>query len=484
MNRADRDFQTIRTSLIRLRETLTQSWTTRSPRDLGIVLLELFAYVGDQLNYAIDRLTEESILELAKWRSSIVDIVRGFGFPVNEGSPARGEVVFSGAQGTEIPAGTRVATEGGVEFRVLEGGEISWDGTVRLAVRQWKLYENELAGVSDGTKLMRYKLGHRGVDYDSVNVFIRDNAWTQVNDFYSSGAMDNHFCVRIEDNGDAYIVFGDGVSGAIPQVGENIIVNYCVHEGSKGNVPAGAINQMVDKISGVDSVTNPEPTTGGLERDSGQRIKSAFNLWLRSMRRGVTEEDIRYFVESMPAVAAARVRVFWNTVIVYPVATTGTTLGMADKQDLLYRLKQIALMNQIYEVRDPVFVPVDINIWVRCHTGYGFDEVKARIEASVKEFVSPVRKREFKEYIFGRGLEVSDLYEVVEKVEGVDASRIQMLVNGVDVGYSVAVKEDEVVSLGTLVIRDIKEYQSIADYVKVPPKLWSYTEILESGGPD
>src|SRR4051794_18234958 len=61
-----RDFTALRSELVRLANTIMPEWTTvGETSDFGTVILELFAYVGDILNFYIDRTSIESFLATA-----------------------------------------------------------------------------------------------------------------------------------------------------------------------------------------------------------------------------------------------------------------------------------------------------------------------------------------------------------------------------------------------------------------------------------
>src|SRR5262252_5507805 len=69
-----RDYTSIINDLLTLIPSYLPEWTDRSPGDFGIVLLELFAYVGDILNYYSDRIANESFIGTAQQRQSVLNL--------------------------------------------------------------------------------------------------------------------------------------------------------------------------------------------------------------------------------------------------------------------------------------------------------------------------------------------------------------------------------------------------------------------------
>ena len=71
---SSRDFLQIRQSLLDTIDQIAPEWTDRYAGDLGIVLLELMAYMGDILSYNIDKAQNESYLATAQERKNIIKL--------------------------------------------------------------------------------------------------------------------------------------------------------------------------------------------------------------------------------------------------------------------------------------------------------------------------------------------------------------------------------------------------------------------------
>jgi len=69
-----RDYQSLINDMLNLIPSYLPEWTDRSPGDFGIVLLELFAYMGDVLNYYSDRIANESFIGTAQQRQSVLNL--------------------------------------------------------------------------------------------------------------------------------------------------------------------------------------------------------------------------------------------------------------------------------------------------------------------------------------------------------------------------------------------------------------------------
>src|SRR5207244_9590089 len=64
-------------------------WTDyQSQADFGNVLLQLFAHMGDILSYYQDRVANESFLETAQQRRSVIQHLRLIGYQLSTAAPA------------------------------------------------------------------------------------------------------------------------------------------------------------------------------------------------------------------------------------------------------------------------------------------------------------------------------------------------------------------------------------------------------------
>ena len=94
---------------------LAPRWAERNPADLGVALVELLAYTGDQLSYREDVIGTEAYLGTARLRTSVRRHARLVDYSLGEGCNARAwlQVLVDPAgtaDGAVLPAGTRCAT--------------------------------------------------------------------------------------------------------------------------------------------------------------------------------------------------------------------------------------------------------------------------------------------------------------------------------------------------------------------------------------
>lgn len=99
-----RDYASFRQMLIDLVAQRNPAWTERSPADIGMALLELFAYEGDHLSYFQDAVANEAFLDTARQRVSAKRHAKLVDYDMHDGRNAWTYVHLAVKPGT--PAGT------------------------------------------------------------------------------------------------------------------------------------------------------------------------------------------------------------------------------------------------------------------------------------------------------------------------------------------------------------------------------------------
>lgn len=90
-----KDYDSFRQALIDFLPTIIPGWTERREADLGMSLLEMFAYVGDRLSYYQDAVANEAYLETARQRISVRRHARLIDYAMHDGMSAMTFVHFT-----------------------------------------------------------------------------------------------------------------------------------------------------------------------------------------------------------------------------------------------------------------------------------------------------------------------------------------------------------------------------------------------------
>lgn len=460
----DKDFRSLRQAMLDLAAYRIPEWTDRSPADIGLLLVDLFAYMGDILSYYQDRLASEAFLDTAVERRSVSHLLRLIGYelagpvaasveldlafnPPGPGQPTTVRIPHQaqfaaktapGATGGDPPptfeylgpdldvdlAGPRVVERGGKLV------------LTRLPARHSRSVNGEVLGSSTGEANLTFPLAGSPVNLDTLEVTVDEGAgpvtWArQPNLAYHvgaggqvelSGPESRDYYVQLDENGKASVVFGDGVYGRRPPVGPaNVRAGYSVGGGAVGNVLAGTVTVAKTTIPGLAAVTNPLPAAGGADAESIERAVRFGPLAFRSGDRAVTLRDYTALALQAGGVAKVRARSSgWNRVDLF-VAPEGTTCAPAPaelKQRLVRFFEDRRMVGTSVRIMDPACVPIDIAVDVIPEHNFDPGSVLARAEAAVGGIVA------FANVDFGRPLYLSKVYEAVEAVDGVRAATV------------------------------------------------------------
>ena len=89
INYLAKDFSSFKQLILDRMAVLTPGWIERNAADLGIVLVELLAYVGDYLSYQQDAVATEAYLGTARKRASVRRHARLVDYPMHDGRNSR-----------------------------------------------------------------------------------------------------------------------------------------------------------------------------------------------------------------------------------------------------------------------------------------------------------------------------------------------------------------------------------------------------------
>ena len=192
--------------------------------------------------------------------------------------------------------------------------------------------------------------------------------WTARRDLLGCDAFDESFVVETEDDGRAWLRFGDGVHGRRPTAGTRFTATYRVGNGRAGNVGAGAIALLVGNGTGVAEVRNPLPAEGGDDPESLEEVRQYAPQAFRRQERAVTPEDYARAAERHPDVqrAAATLRWTgsWHTMFISVDRRGGRPVDAPFVTQLRALIERLRMAGHDIEIEDPVLVPLHVEMAV------------------------------------------------------------------------------------------------------------------------
>lgn len=331
--------------------------------------------------------------------------------------------------------------------------------------------------------------------------------WTLVDSIALADEDEEAYVVRYNSKGQATITFGDGTTGKVPPEGWVIYVTLRTGNGEKGNVGAGVIITTLTGTADDGGVsvqrsvpmTNAEAANGGREAETLEEIRRNVPAWIRTVDKAITKEDFdtlgsQYDGEDVGAVARAVAYLATATILYQtggdPISPSnpltlpeGTVVTLGSRTFTLTRELKV-------EEPDPIlfFNPNTVYVYAWALGQDKFEGANSALLASLRKYLqdrsvvtttifclpgkqevinvnlgtvvynpvyteSDVRTRiidAIQDHFLsdaiqpGETFRLSDLYNVIEDVPGVEHFVIQTP------AADVAVGKDEIATLGTL----------------------------------
>ncbi len=263
--------------------------------------------------------------------------------------------------------------------------------------------------------------------------------WAPVRDLLASHPNSKEFVVEIENDGTAYLRFGDGALGSRPVSRTKFLATYRVGNGAAGNIGADSLVHLVTSslsdLSAITEVRNPLPSEGGIDPETIEEVRqnapSAFRIQERAVTRAdyeeiTTRQDVvsRCDLDVQRAAATLRWTGSWHTMFVTVDRFGGLDIDQEFEKGLRGCLERFRMAGQDLEVDGPRQVSIEIEIAVCVKPGYFFSDVqKALLEVFSNRTLPDGRRGVFHpdKFTFGQAVYLSSLIAAAQAVTGVDS---------------------------------------------------------------
>jgi hypothetical protein len=264
-----------------------------------------------------------------------------------------------------------------------------------------------------------------GVD-NTLELWVDGILWEETERLYGHGGNERIYTTAVDDESVMRVRFGDGEMGARPTTGDrNITARYRQGLGAKGNVEAHSLQTLLDRPKGLSEVTNPKPATGGADRETREATRENAPNTVRTFDRIVSLRDFEDAARGYVGIAKARADWQWEgtrrTVHLVVASDEGRELSPPEKQNLRTYLDARRDPHRGLQITDYTEVPLTLTFTLQTRDEYRDSDVKEAAVAAVQEFFA------FDDRSLGQDLHRSDLYHLLQNVDGVVAVRIDDL---------------------------------------------------------
>lgn len=449
-------------------DRICPEWADRNPADPGITLVELFAFLTENLLYRVNRVPD-------KLSVNLLNLVG-----VRQRSPAAAVARLtitrpSGDGEAMLPVGTRVTSkDGAIAFITTQPGHfepsvLSTDvealhcetivaeflGTGDGTYGQWLRVAKPpivaptgdgldlIVGVASATDAVLPGLsGSRSFESATYGI------WREVESFADAAPGDP---VYIVDRYEGRVQFAPAPASAsvtdrrslpaVPQRGDTIRAWYRRGGGRSGNVAPDTLVTLKDTPTGW-TVTNAARSTGGADAETVAQVVERGPLDVVTMRGAVSARDYERLALQVGGVARARAYAkidLWRhatpgtvEVLIVPSvepeaivdgAVTAALIVERRIDDLRERVRRAFAGKLVLGTRLSVdwarVRPVSVSARIKIHRDDNFAEVETRLLGRINQLFSPVHGN----LSFGRELTASDVYEALLAEPGVNFLR-------------------------------------------------------------
>ncbi len=252
----------------------------------------------------------------------------------------------------------------------------------------------------------------------TLEVRVNGVLWQEVPYLYGRGAREEVYIVRINNEGEASVIFGDGRNGArLPSGLDNVAASYRSGIGLEGEVPVDSLTIMQSRPLGVSDVTNPVAATGAASAEHMEDARRNAPTTVLTFERIVSLRDFEDFSQSFAGVAKAQAEILWNgsrqIVHVTIGGSNGKPAGPGLRRNLATAID--ALRDRTIEMRIGSYREKRFNLKARviCDPRYLVDVVTANVQAALLEAFSYDRRS------FAQSVSSSEVISVIQKVAGV-----------------------------------------------------------------
>jgi len=501
INFTDNDFLSLRDSLIKYAKAvypLEYQYFVES--DLGMMFIELVAYMGSVMSMKADMVANENFLATATNRSSVKKLLELIGVrmrgPLSAAANAQltSDTSVPLGQTLNLKAANRVITTTSPE----DGGAITYtlykviNGLIEEAASSALVKLNYAEAVDADHKVFTNLIMQEGalatdsgdfaateavktialtqgpVVEGSIQVHVTstdssvEGAYTEVDNIYfASGSSDRIFEIVYDSSYNATIVFGDGNAGISPDDSASYFVQYRAGGGTRGNIAKSSINKtiacQVTGVTGTETgiVTNTSKATGGANAETIEHAKQYAPLTFRRQDRLVTLEDYSVFANTFISTfgtvgkATAVTRKAYasaNVVDIYVLEkASDRQLQKATptfKTQLLGKINKKKMATDEIIVVDGLIRTLDLVTTIRIdiEEKQNQDQILSKVKDKILTYMNVDNRS------FGQPLYVSELNRQIFEIDEVRFSTLD------NVGQDVLVDFNEIIQLNNLTI--------------------------------
>lgn len=252
--------------------------------------------------------------------------------------------------------------------------------------------------------------------------------WEQAPSLFGLAPDARAYTVRIDDDANATILFGDGGAGArLPTGSENVTATYRSGIGPDGAVDAGSLTLLQTRPLGIRGVTNPVRASGAASPEALEDARANAPLTVLTLDRIVSLRDYEDYARAFAGIGKAQAVQLWDGekrfVHITVAASDGTAVdpGSALHTNLIAGID--AARDVVHPVQVDTFRPLSfaLRALVLVDDAYDFDAVLDAVRGRLVDEFS------FAQRGFGQPVTRAEVTTSVQATDGVVATTVTEL---------------------------------------------------------
>jgi hypothetical protein len=313
-------------------------------------LLDIIAYANNTLLFYLNQTSKESLFSEAEFYENVNRIVKLIGYKpsgfvastlgfsastsLSKGTysiPRYSYFNIDGVSYSLIKDGTFVKTTNDLQnLTDFSNSYILYNGK----------YENlsDYIAVGDSNESITLSTKNKNIDSNTINAYVKSGGawveWNQVENLYFSDFDETDFSVRLNEDSNYEISFGDDINGKSLKAGDIVSIFYLNSQGEVGEVAQDflsgrmtifstpKINEILNDINDISYISDNQisaitfsnnlPSTKTSEKESIDNIKSNASIFYQSQNRLISKNDFTSFVKNNYSGLISSVKVINN----------------------------------------------------------------------------------------------------------------------------------------------------------------------------
>jgi hypothetical protein len=444
-NYASRTYSTIRQDLLNRAALVAPEWTDRDPSDFGMLFVDLWSYMGDIMNYYIDRAGREAFITTATQRESLIAYANMFGYkPSGRRSSTANVFIANGSSASAniytVNIGDKfsaVSNNTTYNFYASSEALITPGQSAEISVTEGiRIVDETVVSSATGLPNQVYTLANSDADAATISVTVTEegvaNTWVSYETIEDIPQNSRGFSVFLSSSGKVQLSFGNRINGYIPPSGSTIKVSYTRSSGADGNIGSNLIKTLVSTAPSYITISSSSVASGGTNGETAETLKSNIISYIRTQDRAVTLKDYEDLTRSVSGV--------YKAVTTY---TPGSGSASGGASVVLYGLPYVSdfLTTTSHSITVPADLKTDIVNRVTPRSMLGVTPIAAstitlnRLNITAEIFVSDGFVSNaiannvynaidgllsFDATDFGKQIRKSDVYKAIMALNGVD----------------------------------------------------------------